>query len=133
MQNFHFLLRSIIKMGLVFFSLDKKRCAFPGGSILIEARKKTSPFLMILFNKKWMFYIKAKLLLFKSCLSEKKFFGVIRWILSFAQLPLVDFWSIPKFYSKMDQMGKISKVLLCIKHVQSPRRIKFWDFFFSNE
>ena len=64
-------------------------------------------------------------------LKWKKNFGAIRWILSYAQCPLVDFWSIRYLYSKTDQMGKISKVLLCLKHVQSPRRIKFWDFFFQ--
>ena len=62
-------------------------------------------------------------------LKWKKNFGAIRWILSYAQCPLVDFWSIRYKFSKTDQMGKISKVLLCLKHVQSPRRIKFWDFF----
>ena len=121
-----------LKWDLSFFSLDKKRCMFPRGSILIDAGKKTTPILMILLNKKWIFYIKAKSLLFKVAKVKKKF-RAIRWILSYAQSPLVDFWSIPKLQSKTDQMGKISKVSLCLKHVQSPRRIKFWDFFLSNE
>ena len=109
------------KLGLSFFSLDKKRCMY-------RCWKKTSPISLIFLNKKWIFFIKAKLLLLKSCNIKKKF-RVIRSILSFCQRPLVDFWSKRNFYGKTDYMGKISKVSMCLKHVQSPRRIKFWDFF----
>ena len=61
---------------------------------------------------------------------EKKF-TVIWSILSFCQRPLVDFWSIRNFYGKTDYMGKISKVSMCLKHVQSPRGINFWVFHFQ--
>ena len=120
------------KWELSFFSPYTKRCMFTRASFLIKAEKKTIPIFVIILNKKWIFFIKAKLLLLKSCNNKKKF-RAIRSILSFSQRPLVDFWSIRYNYGKTDYMGKISKVSMCPKHIQSPRRINFWVFSLSNE
>ena len=59
-------------MGLVFSSLDKKRCTREHATFFIEV-KKTSPIFVIFLNKNWIFFLKAKLLLLKSCKNKKRF------------------------------------------------------------
>ena len=63
------------KWDLSFFSIDTKRCMFTRASFLIEAEKKTNPIFLIILNKRWIFFIKAKLLLLKKCVNKKKIQG----------------------------------------------------------
>ena len=74
---------------------------------------------------------KSKVATFKKLLKWKKKFRAIQWILIYAQCPLVDFWSIQNFYGKTDHIGKISMVSMCLKHIQSPRRINLGFFHFQ--
>ena len=98
-------------------------------NVLYRGWKKTSPIFVTTLNKKWIFCIKAKLLLLKSWRNKKKFHSDS---INFKLLstPSGGFLSICYFYGKTDDTGKISKVSMSLKHVQSPGRINFWVFFY---
>ena len=73
MQNIHFLLRNITKIGLVFFQPRYKTLHVPACIVSYWGWKKVSLNFVIFLNKKWIFFIKAKLLLLKSSKIIKEF------------------------------------------------------------
>ena len=131
MKKIHFLLRNIIKTGLVFFQPRYKSLHIHACIVSYRRWYKSNFYNISEWEMK--FFHKSKIASFKKFHKwKKKKFKAIRSILSFSQCPLVDFWSIRNFYGKTDYMGKISKVSMCLKHIQSPRWINFWVFSLSN-
>ena len=128
----HFLLRTITKIGLVFFQPRYKTLHVHACIVSYWGWKKTSLIFATLHNKKWIFCIKAKLLLLKSCLSEKKIQSDLINFKIFS-MPSGGFLKHLELLRQTDYKGKIIKVSMCLKHVQSPRRINFWIFSLSNE
>ena len=96
----------------------------------VSMPKKDKSHFRDISQKEMIFFHKSKVTTFKK-LRKKRKFRAIRSILSFFQRPLVDFWRIWNFYGKTDHIGKISMVSMCLKHVQSPRRINFWVIHFQ--
>ena len=84
-----------------------------------------------ILTKKSKIFIKAKLILSKSCL-----LGLVCLVICSSLrdvLTLISkYLGRTNFYSKTDSTGKFSNDF-CLKHVQSPRRLIFMDFSFSNE
>ena len=72
MKKIHFLLRNIRKIGLVFYQPRYKTLHVHACIVSYRCWKKTSPIFVIFLNKKWIFFIKAKLLLLKSWNNKKK-------------------------------------------------------------
>ena len=101
---FFFLLRNITKMRLVFF--------------------------VILLNKIWILCIKAKLLLLKSCYSEKKFqSNSINFKL--CSTPSGGFLKHPEVLQQIDYMRKISKVSIYQGINKVPGGLNFVFFYFQ--
>ena len=99
---------------------------------LLSFKKKRSAQKMVILTKRSKIFIKPKLILSKNCLLELVCL-VICCNLRDVPILITEYLGRTNFYSKTDSTGKFSNDLMCLKYVQSPRRLTFTDFSFSNE